>query len=335
MSQSILNAQEALKNALKNQGPYENDVTFEGIPGLINSWNNCTKNPGHRNFIPVRDFRTGHLPDPFQDELVTEIVHGMADVTVLLDIKYVSERRPDQTSDGEDYPFNEYKGQELARSATGWIARARKKFESGEECPCLACAPLSSHQRVRPYGKVIVWTATHNIYDVSEAVKTRIGVFHQTDYDDNGGGEVVIDYLYPYGIFAKDDLGDWCGVKCITHDIQLWDRIRDRYRNFNDLMKRVDERFRNVEENLAVIVSHPHGQSARVSVGQWTHRDNMSHNEDFIQCRYSYTAPTCPGSSGAPVFIAGRMARGMYLAHPHSRVGDNSQCGFSSYGINY
>ena len=53
--------------------------------------------------------------------------------------------------------------------------------------------------------------------------------------------------------------------------------------------------------NLCVVVSHPqYGMSKKVSVGKMKDRHDL---KNYDSCMFHYITPTCPGSSGAPVFI--------------------------------
>ncbi|KAH9495622.1 hypothetical protein Btru_014827 [Bulinus truncatus] len=50
----------------------------------------CKKNPGHEKFIPVGKFQMKHLPANVQDPLVYEFIKATADLTVRIDVNYMT-----------------------------------------------------------------------------------------------------------------------------------------------------------------------------------------------------------------------------------------------------
>ena len=93
---------------------------------------------------------------------------------------------------------------------------------------------------------------------------------------------------------------DVCVMMCVTHDEALVERISSAWSCWYDgrtealdlsgldCLPSCDEDRRPV-----LIVSHPHGQPKKITLGQW---------RDIDLPLLEYNAPTCPGSSGAPVF---------------------------------
>ncbi|BFZ22101.1 hypothetical protein BsWGS_25140 [Bradybaena similaris] len=77
--------------------------------------------------------------------------------------------------------------------------------------------------------------------------------------------------------------------------------------------------------NLVIVVSHPHGCGKYVSLGVYTSRqevpDDFGTNEflrEIPAAFYTYTAHTCPGSSGGPVFILSKENVGRAITQIHS-----------------
>ncbi|GFS24266.1 hypothetical protein ElyMa_001659300 [Elysia marginata] len=116
-------------------------------------------------------------------------------------------------------------------------------------------------------------------------------------------------------IRSRPDM-DRCCMDCVTCDEYLGERIEEfdssfvldedhqvvwydklTYRDLSQLglLPSGDEDCEPV-----LIVSHPHGQPKKITVGKVTDQD-----EEID--RLDYNTPTCPGSSGATVFRSGRL----------------------------
>ncbi|GFR84408.1 hypothetical protein ElyMa_000670900 [Elysia marginata] len=109
---------------------------------------------------------------------------------------------------------------------------------------------------------------------------------------------------------------DWCWMDCVTCDEDLGERIEkfnrrvsNKYKlTYKDLSQLSLLSSGDEDCDLALIVSHPHGQPKKITVGTVTH-------QDIENRRVDYNTPTCPGSSGAPVF---GYARWVWLLPVHS-----------------
>ncbi|BFZ22097.1 hypothetical protein BsWGS_25135 [Bradybaena similaris] len=77
--------------------------------------------------------------------------------------------------------------------------------------------------------------------------------------------------------------------------------------------------------NLVIVVSHPHGCGKYVSLGEYTSRpvkplfDTQQRLTENLLTYYVYTAHTCPGSSGGPVFILSKENVGRHTYRIHSK----------------
>ncbi|KAH9495351.1 hypothetical protein Btru_017521 [Bulinus truncatus] len=175
------------------------------------------------------------------------------------------------------------------------------------ECPCSVCQ-LSTHP-VKRWGHINVITATHVIFNVEEAKHATCRLDYNTD---NGPYTEV----QGWGRDGSDIIEDRYLLTCVTHDESLLDRLRKQVDHYNDICFKVYKKYlasKNIDR-LAILVSHPHGCGKRISFGEWKDRYLVGHGTT----KYSYTSATCPGSSGAPIYMLGRSGwRWMYY-HVHS-----------------
>ena len=124
--------------------------------------------------------------------------------------------------------------------------------------------------------------------------------------------------------FYKERYWDESCFACYTHDKVLMERFQEfKTRKFYTNLNPQFARF----QNLCIVVSHPHGQPKRITVGQKVFVD-----ENHVPTFY-YNADTCPGSSGAPVFgfLLDKTfrSRSVFLS-PHSEYNSKLKMGQST-----
>ena len=230
-------------------------------------------------------------------DLVRGWFRGAADLTVKLFVCYTSQDRPD------GYPFCQYRGSSLPHSGTGLIYRVVSVIN--KPCPCEKC----NGQEVRKYWRFSVWTAKHVVYDTEEAKKTRLDLFYDDETSHQDGKVVSVPVLRVNWSDAEYDL---CRMECVTHDERIGEIVESLYRRWVSLTEAIESRstpFYFNKSSLSdrpremstrerqyytLIISHPHGQAKKITLGKerkW---------KDFVQ---DYQTATCPGSSGAPVFL--------------------------------
>ena len=161
-------------------------------------------------------------------------------------------------------------------------------------CPCRGCADNKSgletkHQQL--WYEVRVITACHVVYDKEEAQSTQIDLFYD---DQSSESEGRMKTIWGFDVISKDSEADTCFLRCAAHDKDFIERSVPRRVGFGDAA--FSETFMPFENNeICVIVSHPHGSWKRITVGTV----DMGSTEP--PGRINYNAHTCSGSSGAPV----------------------------------
>ncbi|XP_059138529.1 ribosomal protein S6 kinase alpha-2-like isoform X2 [Physella acuta] len=243
----------------------------------------CEKNPGHKQFIPVQLFEMSHLPISAQDNELFELIKAIAELTV--------------------------RGSDFLRSGSGMIDLEHYEILTSM-CNCTYCQSLDFPEKTGFTFNVV--TARHHTYDDSEAIKSECRVFYDSDTSN-------CKHVHGISIVEADDDADRCVMKCVCHDMTLLEQLNTTWQRYKELNSIVTGRYKHQKENnkLCVIVSHPHGASKHVTVGEWVARESYG-NVPILNIpltRYNYTTATCPGSTGAPVFILGSGA-GMYH-HTH------------------
>ncbi|XP_059168791.1 uncharacterized protein LOC131950587 [Physella acuta] len=302
-------------------GHHETEYCYGGEADLHKHYTSCKKNPGHVNFIPVNDFNLSHLPSRYHDVIMLEVIKALSALTVLIKVKYTSLGRPKSVPcfSGQ-YPFYNTRGSDVLRTGTGTVYEVRKHTEDGEKrtCRCSKCRHSDTPSKV--WGKITVLTATQVVFDASEARKTRCVV----GFDDNKSPGVS---LKGWRMACADIERDDCTLKCVSCDMELVDNLYNMCELFKALRGQVrDKYWRYLDvDKLTVIVSHPHGCPKQVSIGRWTQK-----HKGKTLSKYTYTTCTCPGSSGAHVYIA---AYGTWWCPKYSHCGSNSQGNYSGEGV--
>lgn len=250
-------------------------------------WKNCPKNPGHANFISAREFKDNLLPK-VQDVWSRRVLRPMIDLTVRLRVHYTSTARPD------DDEFCQGRGSHNLRTGTGWIDYIFPP-EVNKPCPCVTCAGSSC--AVKKHWGFLVRTAHHVVFDTAEAKETKVDLFFDDESCDRDSGKMAS--VWGVNVAKCDPAGDRCYMLCVTCHEDVGEWIESALRCYDDggttdlNLTGLDLPPTGEEDCVpALIISHPHGQSKQISMGEL-----RKHND-----RLNYTVPTCPGCSGAPVF---------------------------------
>ncbi|XP_059166662.1 uncharacterized protein LOC131948947 [Physella acuta] len=307
-NESSMMSQEDIAALFRGHHEVEECETLENDPQT--NFENCKKKDFHRELIPVNELNESNFPDRYRNKKVLEVVKKLTNLTVMVVVKFTSSARPDFSEDKIPYPSYKYRGTYISRNGTGRIRMVKKCPEdSVKTCPCSKCKTSGTPKT--SWGEITVHTATHVVFDESEAVYTTCVVDY--DFDKQSSLEIQVVKL------EEGDINrDCCRLLCVTHDLDLVDRLTQTRSDFIQLCQEVNEMYKDFrdEDKLAIIVSHPHGLPKRVSIGKWTYR--IREGSEFS--KYSYTNATCPGSSGATVYTMGD--KDLISLHVHSGTKD-------------
>ncbi|KAI8780335.1 hypothetical protein BgiBS90_019529, partial [Biomphalaria glabrata] len=288
-------------------GDHETQESEGGEADLHKYLVGCKKNPGHRQFIPVDTFTLKHLPEIFQDNDLYEYIKVIADLTVRVGVEMSSPARPKfYPKTTQPYPFSNMRERRNLRTGSGRVGNVYK-FQNGvrqdrvigrtsyTKCWCRKCEGLKSASNV--WWEFEVTTATHVVFDDIEANHTTLRLF----YDRDGCPVVSVDKVSVDYVNIEYDL---CMLKCVTCDKTLGNKLMGMLKDFKPVWWKVWNKYlaSRSKHKLTFIVSHPHGCSKQVSVGQWKDKVEV---EVGIRSKFTYTTCTCPGSSGAHVQCLG------------------------------
>ena len=211
----------------------------------------------------------------------------MVDLTVRLRTCWTSLERSD------DDKLSDMRGSDENRIGTGFI-RFVKGPSFNELCPCDNCVEKIRRNYVLRFK---VQTAQHVVYNTEEAKSTKVDLFYDDDMCISDGRMQTVQGVEVEK--SKPDI-DFSYMLCVTHDEALGERIKAAWRCWwesrgnpldLDCLDRLSSC--NIGRYPALIVSHPHGQPKKITIGAVKDADKR-----FVK----YTTATCRGSSGATVF---------------------------------
>ncbi|CAL1537224.1 unnamed protein product [Lymnaea stagnalis] len=254
----------------------------------------CKKNPGHAMFVPVDDFNISHLPEGCHDNNLVEIVKCLADLTVRVAVRMISTERPEfWTNTTQPYPFYDKRGSDVMTLGTGIILLIRQIEDVQQPlCTCHKCQDSDTPSKVHYH--IYMKTATHVVFDDLEARDTTARTF----YDGQDSPLVTLDGWH---VVDRDIEGDTCYLKCVTCDVDLGEKLFKMTQHLWNIYETIEYKYKS--EKLSIISSHPHGCPKQVSVGHVVEEITLAEGYDLKLTKHSYTTCTCPGSSGAAVFI--------------------------------
>ncbi|CAL1535080.1 unnamed protein product, partial [Lymnaea stagnalis] len=294
-------------------GPYEVEVSCGGEAAVNAKKSSCKKNPGHINFIPFEQFSISDLPDRYKEaDDMYDTIKALASITVLINGAFISQDRPEKLSDGTLYPLFNKAGTAAVLNGTGKLTHTKVYTEEDDKaCPCQDCKLAETP--VKKWGTIAVFTAKHVIFDDSEAAAATFEMTYEH------ARETKKHILK--GVCLEDcDLDlDWCRVTCVEHDTEFVKFVDKTlicgYENrHNDIVKKYLHSEPRGKGQMVVIVSHPHGCDKLISVGECVEREEVMCVFTHLSTKYKYTTATCPGSSGAPVYVV----KPWFSNHTHS-----------------
>ena len=211
----------------------------------------------------------------------------MIDGTVRLRVYWTIQDRPD------DDAFSNHRGTKIPRMGTGFISHVFKP-ESDEPCPCDKC----NGEITQKFWRFWVRTAAHVVYNTEEAKSTRVDLFYDDDSSKFDGRMVTVTGLR---VVRINHDRDGCLMMCVTHDEALAERMDSLVKSlFGAPPEYIDLPSLDFLPSCdggphpTLIISHPHGQPKKITWGQGRYEELPL---------VEYNAPTCPGSSGAEVFV--------------------------------
>ena len=117
-------------------------------------------------------------------------------------------------------------------------------------------------------------TACHSVFNDAEAAKTVIEFNFYTKEDKSN-----IKLLQGVKTIQKDEMADLCDLLVVTHDIEFAERLRSCIQMFSYKLHAYNKALKGIaqEPHTVTIVSHPHGCSQHVTIGQTrTPQENRS-----------------------------------------------------------
>ncbi|KAI8761530.1 hypothetical protein BgiBS90_030562 [Biomphalaria glabrata] len=137
-----------------------------------------------------------------------------------------------------------------------------------------------------------VSTATHVVFDDIEDNHRTLRLF----YNSNENPVVNVDKVRVDYVSIEYDM---CRLRCVTCDKNVGNKLLEMFKHMFYVWEKMWNKYNisRSKHKFSFIVSHPHGCSKQVSVGQWKDRYKIGER----RYKFTYTTCTCPGSSGANV----------------------------------
>ena len=227
------------------------------------------------------------------------MLKAFIDLTVRVRVQWTSPARPDEDD------LSQYRGTDKLRLGSGFVRRVSEP-NCDEPCPCDQC----DGKITKKYWKFTVQTARHVVFNTEEAKEAKVDLFYNDDHSHQDGRMKTVRAVKVVWATSNWDI---CQILCVTHDESLGERLRllehcwaplsvnSIYSPENRvfLLNVINKDSKPEAETHAMIISHPHGQPKKITVGKWISSGKRSDRGSSLE----YHTATCPGSSGAPILL--------------------------------
>ncbi|CAG5117670.1 unnamed protein product [Candidula unifasciata] len=295
----------------------------------------CDKSHQHHEFIDVDDLTIEHLPAEIRHCTTYVWLRNCVPLVVRL-IRNIT--------------------------ATGRACLHSEDYRDTRICDDVHCPYVASlGQGHKLYGGIGIITNKHVVMDDDQAAMTKIEFFYNNDASRTTG--LVVKELGAK-LYTTNTKMDYTLFTCYVHSRELVQLVAtfDRRRNYSWLA--IPRHIRKNAKNFAIVISHPHGTSKKISIGNVIERRTQAMSRQEVEdsqivrsiydlcesqggsgrLRFAaywrqlkdislphsvtwYTAPTCKGSSGAPVYMGNTVeeyGEEINQAHTHRGV-DNTR----------
>ncbi|CAL1542314.1 unnamed protein product [Lymnaea stagnalis] len=217
-------------------------------------WKGCQENPGHKEFIPVKEFNLEHLPKGYRTDHFLRSIRLLGDLTCRITVTSVSDKRP------HDNTLFSQSGR--VRMGTGTVFEVIRETNETEAKTCVQCGSL---HETTGFCIIRIITACHVVFDCQEAGHTTIDLFYDDEFNKKD-----IHTLDGCRVISKDVDEDWCVFDCLTGDDDLAKRMHERLNDFKSL---IHNRKLDTSVPWIIVASHPHGLAKHITVGEWKEYD--------------------------------------------------------------
>uniref|UniRef100_A0A2C9KYZ0 Peptidase S1 domain-containing protein n=1 Tax=Biomphalaria glabrata TaxID=6526 RepID=A0A2C9KYZ0_BIOGL len=261
----------------------------------------CARGCCSDDMVDVDKFTLEHLPIEYRQDDIFNLAQAIASLTVKLKVTFVSDSRPQFIPKTDSpYPLYDKRGSgDFISMGSGRVCDVvQQKGRGGDTCKCSGCK--ISPNPSKNWWTIKIFTATAVVYDSKEANQTSCTFFDHGGENDHNKFKIS-----GCRCVWLDVEGDLCLLEIISCNKKLCELLFSTIKTFNVIWQSLNQTFKNLkatEERLIIIVSHPHGDHKRISVGHGVDIGTIC-NLGFS--KYIYNAPTCLGSSGGPVYALG------------------------------
>ncbi|KAH9500376.1 hypothetical protein Btru_071656 [Bulinus truncatus] len=263
----------------------------------------CSKSSRHGEFIDANELGIQHMPEKHGCESLLEFIQVVSSLTVQINCEKTSPSRVSQRWPDTNIPYPTFASENPtvsnSRSGSGRIWSVIKYTDGIDgynsenqkltHCPCASC----NHSPSSTWGVIKMSTSASLVFNEDEAKSTKCRFsLDGKKYELTG-----------FTNCSPKLKTDFCSLVVCNCDIELVDKLRALLERFKQLFSKIykETPFIKTLHRFVFIVSYPHGDKRMVSLGRLLRIEKVI----GVGSRLVYTAPTCPGSVGAPVTAIG------------------------------
>ncbi|CAL1543778.1 unnamed protein product [Lymnaea stagnalis] len=246
------------------EGECEIEVDFVDEGDLEGRFKSCSKNPEHKDFLSLKTLQFKDLPEHHQTSWSLDFIYHVAQFTVRLVVNCIS---PDRPCDCGQENTSQDRQCKCLRGNVRQVGSGLVKGLAGPD-------QLTPDIRDSTKTYFILVTAAHVIFDTREAQKTEIEFFYDDPHDRSSERKA-----FGLRVLNTNWEADFSEVLCFTEDHVISETLNNRtfFRKKSNKIKwsypkwwlsdSVSKECQTLSQDLAGHISHHHGTSKKVALG--------------------------------------------------------------------